>query len=231
MFHRLAIATVSTTALWGVTVSHAQTENGPGGYVYEYQSPSITLVKPEGWKPAEPEPQQPETLRPIMPSDLYEDPDMQQAGSLDDVIGIPSENALGPVLAQQRAKQRRALMAAAEAEKEAERMAQSPEMPAGGVDAQTTAALPDGETEDQAGAADEGDTSSESGVEIIRGDAAAAASEVEEPANSNRENPEQDPAPEIVEVPEENDPATADSEAAAADGPTPPEFSDLEMRL
>lgn len=139
MIQRALLPATAAMLLAGAGLVHAQTETGPGGYVYEHQSPSITLVKPGGWTPPEPAKPEPETLRPIMPSDLYEDENIDEMAGLDAAIGRPQENALGPVLAEQRAEERRARIAAGEEPEQ--KLAD--EVPPEGLDNQTTAALPE----------------------------------------------------------------------------------------
>ncbi len=240
MTHRLiALAACAPLAL-AASVAFAQTEEGPGGYVYVHESPSIMLVKPEDWTPPEPKVKEPEQLPPIMATDLYEDEYLQQAEKLDDVIGVPRENALGPVLAEQRAEERAAQRLAAEKEREekARTLAETPAPPPDGIDAQTTAALPDesDETISTTGA----DVSVEQGVEIIRGDAGAPQAASEQTTDAAPEEMASDASAEsgpaettvIVKTPMANEPA--DSAAIAADDASrdgaSPDFSGMTMR-
>ncbi|MCP1198250.1 hypothetical protein [Notoacmeibacter sp. MSK16QG-6] len=217
-YRPIAAFTCAAALALGAAASHAQTETGPGGYVYEYKSPSIMLVKPEGWQPPEAEVPEPALLRPIMPTDLYEDEDLAQVGSLDDVIGRPNENALGPVLAAQRAEERqRRIASQQQSGDDANRLAETTTpLPEEGVDRQTTAALPDEDEAAQDGVA------VENGVDVIRGDSAASPMASEKPSMSELIDKQAEPA--IVEVEKTEEP---DEQAARSE----PEFSGMEMRF
>ncbi|WP_143534793.1 hypothetical protein [Notoacmeibacter marinus] len=212
---RLTIIACAASLSAGAAVSHAQTETGPGGYVYEYQSPSIMLIKPEGWEPSKAEAPEPPLLRPIMPTDLYEDEELTRTSALEEVIGRPDENALGPILAAQRAEERQRRLAAQEAEKGANQLADTPVLPDEGVDRQTTAALPDADEAAQT------DVTVQNDVEIIGGDGAEASASAEEPPMD--ELAKEGSGPAIVEVETKN--------ASANEGaPSEPEFSKMKMR-
>lgn len=218
MTHSHIAAFVCATSLaLGIPAAHAQTDIGPGGYVYEYQSPSIMLVKPEGWEPPKAEPPKPKFLRPIMPTDLYEDGELTQTGALEDAIGRPADNALGPVLAAQRAEERKQMLAAeTQAEQDASQMAGTTEQPNALIDRQTTAALPDGDQAEQDGVV------VENGVEIIRGDSTDAAPSGPKRSMAELSGKQRDET--MIDVEEQ---AEADGQDA---NPADPEFSGMKMR-